>query len=96
MRDFDGAFDVEMADWTPKPDPLPYHCRLQAHSDFDHASAVKFFRFEDTAKNLLVRICSRFLQPPADLGWATAWISAQDDPNANRARILRPMPAAII
>ena len=22
--DFDGAFDVEMADWTPKPHPLPY------------------------------------------------------------------------
>ena len=64
--DFDGAFDVEMAGWKPKPDPTPYEWLRQAF-DFNHASAVFF---EDTPKNLLTA---------RDLGWGTAWISAASD-----------------
>ena len=64
--DFDGSFDVEMADWTPKPAALPYE-RITKAFDIDPARAVFF---EDTAKNL---------ETAKQMGWATCWIAADDD-----------------
>ncbi len=66
QSDFDGAFDVEMADWTPKPDRLPYD-RLCATFDISADQAVFF---EDTAKNL---------ETARELGWGTVWIKSDSD-----------------
>ena len=66
LDDFDGAFDVEMAEWTPKPDPRPYHQVMETFA-IDPAQAVFF---EDTAKNL---------KTAEDLGWSTVWIRAEND-----------------
>jgi len=65
--DFDHSFDVEMADWTPKPDVLPYERLMQ---QFDVAADKAVF-FEDTPKNL---------KTAQQLGWGTVWIKAGDDP----------------
>lgn len=70
LSDFDHAFDVEMADWTPKPAPLPYE-RLMKQFDIDPRRAVFF---EDTAKNL---------ETARDLGWGTVWIKADQDSRQN-------------
>jgi len=67
LSDFDGAFDVEMADWTPKPAPLPYE-RLMAKFAIAPEQAVFF---EDTAGNL---------ETARQLGWGTVWIKASEDP----------------
>ena len=61
--DFDGAFDVEMADWVPKPATLTYE-RITDRFDIDPTKAVFF---EDTAKNL---------ETAQQIGWATVWIKA--------------------
>ena len=66
FNDFDGAFDVEMADWTPKPHTLPYE-RLMQQFDVDPDQAVFF---EDTAKNL---------ETAKSLGWSTVWIKSDQD-----------------
>lgn len=64
--DFDGSFDVEMADWTPKPAPLPYERMSQQYGVAGHEAVF----FEDTAKNL---------ETARDMGWATAWVCADKD-----------------
>ena len=61
--DFDGAFDVEMADWVPKPAALTYE-RITDQFDIDPTKAVFF---EDTAKNL---------ETARQIGWGTVWIKA--------------------
>ena len=74
---FDGAFDVEMGGWTPKPHRAPYEAFV-AHFGLDPARAVFF---EDMADNLIV---------PAEMGMATvlvqsdaAWLDAE--PAAKRS-----------
>ena len=67
LSDFDGAFDVEMANWTPKPHRLPYDL---ISDQFDIAPEEAVF-FEDTSVNLATA---------RDLGWKTVWIKSGDDP----------------
>lgn len=64
--DFDGAFDVEMADWTPKPHTLPYERLMQQF----HVAPDQAVFFEDTAKNL---------ETAKTLGWGTVWIKSDAD-----------------
>ena len=73
---FDGAFDVEMGGWTPKPHRAPYEAFV-ARYGIDPARAVFF---EDMAENLVV---------PHEMGMATvlvqsdaAWLDAE--PGAKR------------
>ena len=73
---FDGAFDVEMGGWTPKPHEAPYRAFLQRFG-IDPARAVMF---EDMAENLLV---------PHRLGMATVLVQSNaawcaDEPDAKR------------
>ncbi|HZH26529.1 MAG TPA: pyrimidine 5'-nucleotidase [Azospirillaceae bacterium] len=63
---FDDIFDIEAADWIPKPDPRPYGA-LAARLGFDPATACMF---EDIARNLA---------PAAALGMTTVWVRSEAD-----------------
>ncbi len=66
LNDFDGAFDIEMANWTPKPNRRPYDLISDL---FDIAPEEAVF-FEDTLTNLATA---------QDLGWKTVWIKTNED-----------------
>ncbi len=73
---FDGAFDVEMGGWTPKPHRAPYEAFLRM---FDVEPRRAAF-FEDMADNLAV---------PAELGMTTVLVQSEapwvaDEPEAKR------------
>ena len=66
FNDFDGAFDAEMADWTPKPNPLPYERLMERFQVAPHEAVF----FEDTAQNL---------ETAKALGWSTVWVKSDQD-----------------
>lgn len=84
---FDGAFDVEMGGWTPKPHRAPYEAFV-ARFDIDPARAAFF---EDMAENLEV---------PRAMGMTTvlvqsdaAWLDGE--PGAKRSARPGEMPSHV-
>lgn len=60
-RHFDGIFDIQAADYIPKPDPATYDLMVKRHGIDVSASAM----FEDIHRNLV---------PAAAIGMATVWV----------------------
>ena len=84
---FDGAFDVEMGGWTPKPHRAPYEAFV-ARFGIDPGRAVFF---EDMAENLVV---------PHEMGMTTvlvqsdaAWLD--EEPDAKRSARPGERPAHV-
>jgi putative hydrolase of the HAD superfamily len=66
-RHFEAIFDVEAADWVPKPDTEPYRRFVTRHA-IDPARAAMF---DDIPRNL---------EAAASIGMTTVWVREPDDP----------------